>query len=67
MEREGVHMLRRDISTALLATATGAALLPKSATAQTCTAPCYAQTAAEITAGITPVNTSYPPLWADRY
>jgi Chaperone of endosialidase len=60
-------MLRRDVSTALLATATGAALLPKKANAQSCTAPCYARTAAEITAGITPVNTSYPPLWVDRY
>jgi hypothetical protein len=60
-------MRRRDISAALLASATGGVLLPKAATAQTCTAPCYAQTAAETAAGVTPVNYNYPPLWADRY
>jgi hypothetical protein len=60
-------MLRRDISAALLASATGAVLLPKSATATTCTAPCYATTYAENAAKVTVVNNNYPPLWADRY
>lgn len=55
-------MLRRDISKILIATAAaGTAANTKVAEAQTCTAPCYAQTAAEIAAGVTPVYTQYPP------
>jgi hypothetical protein len=33
---------------------------PKQTEAQTCTAPCYAQTAAELAAGVTPTNFKYP-------
>jgi hypothetical protein len=53
-------MLRRDLSIALLASATGAALTSPRANAQSCTPPCYAQTSAEAAAGITPSNTEYP-------
>ena len=60
-------MDRRGLSTALLASAAGAALLGKRSEAQTCTAPCYAQTAAEIAAGVTPSNTAYLPLNVLRY
>ena len=52
-------MRRRDISRALFATAAGSTIVAQSAEAQTCTAPCYAQTAAEIAAGVTPTNYSY--------
>ena len=59
-------MRRRDISRALLASATGAALLPPQAQAQSCTLPCYPQTTAEknLTPPVTPSNTAYP---ADPY
>jgi len=70
-------MDRREISKAIFASATGTALLSQTAQAQTCTAACYPQTAAE-TAAIaaataahttppTPVNLTYPPLYVDRY
>ena len=60
-------MRRRDVSKALVASAAGAALLPRQTQAQTCTAPCYPQTAAEAAAGVTPTNTSYPPGNVFRY
>lgn len=50
-------MQRRDISVGLLVA--GAALVNQRAEAQTCTAPCYTRTAAEIAAGVTPTNTAY--------
>jgi hypothetical protein len=59
-------MDRRDISIALFASAAGTALTSR-AEAQTCTAPCYAQTTAEAAAGVTPTNTSYPPGNVLRY
>jgi hypothetical protein len=37
------------------------------ADAQTCTPPCWARTSAEIAAGVTPTNTSYPPGDVRRY
>ena len=60
-------MRRRDISKALFATAAGSAVVAQRAEAQTCTAPCYAQTAAEIAAGVTPTNYAYAPLNPFRY
>src|SRR5689334_408622 len=60
-------MRRRDLSTAILATAAGAALLPRNAQSQTCTPPCFALTAFEITAVVTPTNYAYPPGHVDRY
>ncbi len=63
-------MRRRDISRVLLASATGAAataVAPSAAQAQTCTSPCYPQTAVELAAGITPTNTSYLPGDIRRY
>jgi len=60
-------MHRRDISTALFASAAGAALLSPRAQSQTCTAPCYAQTPAESALGVTPTNTTYPPGHVYRY
>ena len=60
-------MRRRDVSKVLLATAGGAALLATRAQAQTCTAPCYERTAAEIAAGVTPVNYAYAPGDFPRY
>jgi hypothetical protein len=55
-------MQRRDISKVLLATAAGAAALGgKRAEAQTCTAPCYARTQAEIDAGETPSHYEFEP------
>ena len=60
-------MDRRDISLALFASAAGSALLTERAEAQSCIAPCYAQTSAESAAGITPTNTAYPPGNVLRY
>ena len=54
-------MRRRDISKALFATVTGSAVVARQADAQTCTAPCYTRTAAEIAAGVTPTNYAYAP------
>lgn len=59
-------MLRREISFGLLAAA-GTSAFVKEAHAQSCTPPCYAQTAAELAAGVTPVNYSYPPGNVLRY
>jgi hypothetical protein len=60
-------MHRRDISVALFASAAGSALLSERSEAQSCTAPCYAQTSAESAAGVTPTNTAYPPGNVLRY
>ena len=60
-------MQRRDISMGLFASAAGAAMLAERAEAQTCTAPCYAQTALEGAAGITPSNLAYLPGDVRRY
>lgn len=60
-------MRRRDISKALFATAAGSTVVTQRVEAQTCTAPCYAQTAAEISAGVTPVNYAYAPPDVRRY
>jgi hypothetical protein len=60
-------MRRRDLSKALLATAAGSAVVAQRTEAQSCTAPCYAQTAAELAAGVTPVNSVYAPGNVLRY
>lgn len=60
-------MLRRNLSLALLASGSAAALMAKEVEAQACTAPCYAQTPQEATAGITPTNTAYLPGDVRRY
>jgi hypothetical protein len=60
-------MRRRDITTAFLSSATTAAMLPRIAQAQSCTAPCYPQTAAEIAVGVVPMNTAYVPGHVYRY
>ena len=58
-------MHRRDISKALFATAAGSAVVAPRAQAQTCIAPCYAQTAAEVAVSVTPTNPQYAPLKVD--
>ena len=60
-------MRRRDISKALFATAAGSTVIAQRAQAQACTTPCYAQTAAEIAASVTPVNYAYVPGHVLRY
>ena len=60
-------MRRRDISKTLFATAIGSAAVGRTAEAQTCSPPCYPQTAAEGAAHVTPVNCTYPPGTASRY
>jgi hypothetical protein len=60
-------MDRRDISKALFAAAAGSAVVAQRAQAQSCTAPCYAQTPAEIAATVTPVNYAYAPGNVLRY
>jgi copper chaperone CopZ len=60
-------MHRRDISKALFATAAGSTVIAQRVEAQTCATPCYAQTAAEIAAGVTPVNYAYPECTVERY
>jgi len=59
-------MLRRDIYVGFVAAATGSALL-KTAQAQSCTPPCYAQSAAEAAAGVTPADYSHQPGNVLRY
>src|ERR1044071_9298597 len=61
------NMRRRDVPKTLLATVAGSALVARSAVAQTCTAPCYAQTTAEAAAGGMPVRTEYEPGDVRRY
>ena len=60
-------MRRRDISKALFATATGSAVVTQRVEAQTCGAPCYPQTLAEIAAKVPPANCAYAPLDCRRY
>lgn len=60
-------MHRRDISKALFASAAGSALVAQRAEAQSCVAPCYARTAAEIAIGVTPTNLAYPAGYVYRY
>lgn len=52
-------MRRRDLSKILLASSATAVVGARTAAAQACTAPCYPQTQAEITAGVTPTNLAY--------
>lgn len=59
-------MLRRDLASALIVSSAAVMLSDKSQ-AQTCSAPCYAQTAAETAAGVTPTNYTYPELNVMRY
>jgi len=60
-------MRRRDISKALFAAAAGSAVVAQRAEAQSCSAPCYAQTPAELAANVTPVNLAYQPGDVRRY
>lgn len=61
-------MRRRDLSKALvLASTTGSAVLPQGTDAQTCAAPCFPRTPAEIAARITPANLEYPDGNVLRY
>src|SRR5688572_27114230 len=60
-------MERREISRFLLGSLAGTALLSERAQAQTCVAPCYAQTADESAVGVTPTEPAYPPLDVRRY
>jgi hypothetical protein len=63
-------MQRRDMAKVLLVSAAGAAALSERSEAQSCTAPCFATTAAEIAAGVTPTNTAYSangPIDVRRY
>jgi hypothetical protein len=69
-------MYRRDISKALIGIAASSAMLSRPADAlagcsttpaTTPTQPGWPQSPAETTAGVTPVNYCYPPLWVDRY
>ena len=60
-------MDRRDISRFFLGSLAGAAMTGERAEATTCVVPCHSQTEAEAIAGVTPVNTQYPPLDVRRY
>lgn len=60
-------MQRRDMTKVFLGAAAGGAFLAQRAEAQSCVAPCYPQTAAELAAAVTPSNSSYPPLDIRRY
>jgi hypothetical protein len=60
-------MNRRDLSKALFVSVAGSTLVAQHASAQACTPPCYPQTAEESTAGVVPVNTTYPPCNVLRY
>jgi hypothetical protein len=60
-------MQRRDLSKILLASSATSVLGAGSAQAQNCTAPCYARTAAEIAAGVTPTNLAYQQGDVRRY
>ena len=52
-------MRRRDVSKALLASATGSALVAQRAEAETCRQPCHPRTHAEAAAGVKPTNHAY--------
>jgi hypothetical protein len=60
-------MQRRDLSKILLASSAASVLATRSAQAQTCTAPCYARTAAEVAASVTPTNLAYQQGDVRRY
>ena len=60
-------MLRRDLASALIVSSAAAVMLSDKSHAQACTAPCYAATSAEMTAGVTIVNSSYMPGNVLRY
>jgi len=62
-------MLRRNILQGLIVPVSAVALLSERAEAQTCTAPCFAQTAAELAATppVVPVSTQYPEGDVFRY
>src|ERR1700733_11539487 len=60
-------MRRRDISKALIISATGAAAFAERAPAQNAGSPRYAQTAAELAAAVTPVTDTLLPGQPDRY
>jgi parallel beta-helix repeat protein len=60
-------MKRRDISKALFISTAGAVALSERASAQTCTAPCYAATAQELAACGIPPNLAYQPGDVRRY
>lgn len=60
-------MQRRDLSMALIAATTAAAIVPERAFSQSCTSTSYPQTPAEIAAGVTPTNYCYPPGVPERY
>lgn len=60
-------MLRRHIGRMLLASTAVSVLGTKAAQSQSCTAPCYPQTAAEAAASVTPTNLSYMPGNVRRY
>lgn len=62
-------MKRRELSRYLIAAAGagGAAALPRAAQAATCTLPCYPRTASEVSAGVTPTDTSFPFGHVQRY
>lgn len=53
-------MRRRDLSKVLLASAAGTTLVSRSASAQSCNAPCYPQTAVEASLGVTSIDDTYP-------
>jgi hypothetical protein len=54
-------MKRREVGGALIGAAAYSVLRSETAAAQSCTAPCYAQTPAEASAGLTPTNYEYSP------
>jgi hypothetical protein len=60
-------MQRREIATALIASTTAAVLAPRMADAQSCSAPCWAQTTLESQAGVTPYQQQYWPGDIRRY
>ena len=60
-------MQRRELSKLLLASAATTAAVTETAKAQSCTLPCYPQTAKEVTAQVIPVNTAYLPGDVRRY
>jgi hypothetical protein len=60
-------MRRRDITTALVSSATAAAVMPELAQARQLTAASYPRTSAEIAAGVTPTNTAHVAGHVYRY
>jgi hypothetical protein len=60
-------MQRRDLSKALILSATGAGLLPRPAQAQSTQPLYYPRSAAEIAAQVTPADYSHPPGSLQRY